>query len=566
LFEVAFIAGGGRDEEFRTALAPLYEGDDEFSLNKLMDFKTLATITNLAATADMVAMIVCFSLGITGAISYNYRLLFVAVIANFRDLFSFGANNVIVMIWNALCICFHASLIMEIQSGIMSPLGGGVEGEIVEPIGFFRAFATQSNMRGRLCRETWYGHHSPCLRILLFVLCLSFTRTLQVLLDIQALDVPILKAMSDVELQELRDVHSSCLRSFCEVARDILPIDCIVGRDGHSAYMYHEAYNHPRIVPLSHSCRLATQKTVGMDPTIDLIHIRKGTEFSQSNLTETAIYETIFHIDPETCTVEMKGIPHNPFKVFSMLLDAPEPGQRQQNLFERRACLDEWSDSGREAFSSAHAVYAWILTYRLTVYYAVAFASLLINHLYALGWLMIRLIPSTFVLRLMLRWPKDFLGYHQVTFWSIWRNLVLIYIVTSRPNLGGYAPAVHSRIFLILPLSMILGAYHFRDMKALREWGCLYLLWITQSSWTSDLTDLLNKLAVSDGLNLVPALGHLVNLVIPGKGWWRLVRLYAFCMSYSALWKKMDDPLPPVQEAQQNGGEDRHPRYNFKTE
>jgi hypothetical protein len=125
LFEVAFIAGGGDDEELITALAPLYEGDDEFSLNKLMDFKTLATITNLAATADMVAMIVCFSLGITGAISYNYRLLFVAVIANFRDLFSFGANNVIVMIWNALCICFHASLIMEIQSGIMSPLGGG---------------------------------------------------------------------------------------------------------------------------------------------------------------------------------------------------------------------------------------------------------------------------------------------------------------------------------------------------------------------------------------------------------------------------------------------------------
>eukprot|EP00979_Chaetoceros_neogracilis_P003926 scaffold687_cov288-Chaetoceros_neogracile.AAC.18 len=437
-----------------------------------------------------------------------------------------------------------------------------VEGEIVEPIGFFRAFATQSNMRGRLCRETWYGHHSPRLRILLFVLFSSFTRTLQVLLDIQALDVPILKVMSDVELQELRDVHSSCLRSFCEVARDILPIDCIVGRDGHSAYMYPEAYyNHPRIVPLSHSCRLATQKTVGMDPTIDLIHIRKGTEFSQSNLTETAIYETIFHIDPETCTVKIQGTPHNPFNVFSMLLDAPEPGQRQQNLFERRVCLDEWSDSGREQalFSSVHADYAWILTYRLTVYYAGAFAGLLIIHLCDLGWLMIRLIPSTFVLRLMLRWPKDFLGYHQVTFWSIWRNLVLICIVTS--NLF---PRI--RISLILPLSMILGAYHCGDMKALREWGCLYLLWITQSSWTSYLTNLLNKLAVSDGLNLVPALGHLVNLVIPGKGWWKLVRLYAFCISYSALWKKMDDPLPPVQEAQQNGGEDRHPRYNFKTE
>ena len=105
-------------------------------------------------------------------------------------------------------------------------------------------------------------------RILLFILFISFLYALQ-----EALDVPFIKVMSDMELQEMRDVHSSCLRSFCDVARDIPPIDCIVGRDGHSAYMDMEAYDGPRDIPFPHSCHLAMQKTLGLDPLLSLIHI-----------------------------------------------------------------------------------------------------------------------------------------------------------------------------------------------------------------------------------------------------------------------------------------------------
>jgi hypothetical protein len=124
LFEVAFIAGGGDDEELITALAPLYEGDDEFSLNKLMDFKTFATLKILYTAVALVPMIVCFSLGIAGAISYNNRLLVVAVIA-YWCLALLSSGNIVNGIWNASCIYYHRSLRIEIQSGIMSPLGGG---------------------------------------------------------------------------------------------------------------------------------------------------------------------------------------------------------------------------------------------------------------------------------------------------------------------------------------------------------------------------------------------------------------------------------------------------------
>jgi hypothetical protein len=418
-----------------------------------------------------------------------------------------------------------------------------IEVEIVEPIGFFRAFATQSNMKGRFCRETWYGFHSVWLRILLFILFTSFLYTLQ-----EALDVPFIKVMSDVELQEMRDVHSSCLRSFCDVARDIPPIDCIVGRDGHSAYMDIEAYNGPRDIPFPHSCHLAMQKTFGLDPLIyDLIHIRNGTALLQA-LSQLNLMEPFFLIHHETCTFTIPGSG----SIGTMLIDAPEPGQRQQNLFERYVCEDELSDSdsGREYLALFHARYEWILTYRFIVYFTVSFAAGLIGNLCDLGLLMIHLIPSTFVLRLILRWPKDFVGYRQVTFWSIWQTLVLICVVTSYHE--GWGSLHHYFLALSLILGSRLGAYQYGGKKALLEWGSLYLLFITQSSWTTVLADLLNKLAMFNGLL---ALGQLVHLVIPGEGWWKLVRVYAFCLSYSSLWKKMDDPLPPVQEAQQNGGE-----------
>jgi hypothetical protein len=61
--------------------------------------------------------------GIAGAISYNNRLLFVTVAVYCQDLLFCG--NIVNVNWNALCIYYHASLIMEIRSGITSPLGGG---------------------------------------------------------------------------------------------------------------------------------------------------------------------------------------------------------------------------------------------------------------------------------------------------------------------------------------------------------------------------------------------------------------------------------------------------------
>ena len=350
-----------------------------------------------------------------------------------------------------------------------------IEVETVEPIGFFRAFATQ-----------------PWLRILLLILFTSFICTLH-----EALDFPFIKVMSDVELQEIRDVHSSCFRSFCDVARDIPPIDCIVGRDGHSAYMDIEAYNGPREIPFSHSCHLAMQKIFGLDPLmndfIDFIHIRNGTTPSQVR----DLMEPFFLIHHETCTITIPGSG----SMGTMLLDAPEPGQRQQVLFERYVCEDEWSDSGREYLALFHAVYEWILTYRFIVYFTVSFAARLIGYLCDLGLLMIHLIPLTFVLRLILRWPKDFVGYRQVTFWSIWRTLVLICAVTSYRE--GYFPA------LCLILGSRLGAYQYGDKKALLEWGFLYLLLITQPSSTSVLTDLLNKLAMFNGL-----LAHLLSAAL----------------------------------------------------
>jgi hypothetical protein len=134
LFEVAFEAGegGGGDEEFRTALAAAHEDNLPAMalfidlVNGLMDLRTWVTINSFMFITYQLAMIVCFSLGIAGAISYNNRLIFVAVAVYCQDLlFSFCGNDINNMEWNALCIYSHASLIMEIRSGIMSPLGDG---------------------------------------------------------------------------------------------------------------------------------------------------------------------------------------------------------------------------------------------------------------------------------------------------------------------------------------------------------------------------------------------------------------------------------------------------------
>jgi hypothetical protein len=74
------------------------------------------------------AMILCFSLGIAGATSYNNGLLFAAVIAYCLHLLlccgtwllSYATGDMVRVINDALCIYFHASLIMKIQNGIMS--------------------------------------------------------------------------------------------------------------------------------------------------------------------------------------------------------------------------------------------------------------------------------------------------------------------------------------------------------------------------------------------------------------------------------------------------------------
>jgi hypothetical protein len=72
------------------------------------------------------AMTVCFSLRVAGAISYNDGHLFAAVIAYCLHLLlccgKWAENDMVTVIRNdALCIYLHASLIMKIQNGIMSP-------------------------------------------------------------------------------------------------------------------------------------------------------------------------------------------------------------------------------------------------------------------------------------------------------------------------------------------------------------------------------------------------------------------------------------------------------------
>jgi uncharacterized membrane protein YfcA len=92
------------------------------SLNSSYYGTTTNDVDVTTAILVLLALIVCYFLGIVGAISYNNGLLGVAVIAycvkSFVDLLM---GNIVGLILDALFIYPHASLINEIQSGIMSP-------------------------------------------------------------------------------------------------------------------------------------------------------------------------------------------------------------------------------------------------------------------------------------------------------------------------------------------------------------------------------------------------------------------------------------------------------------
>lgn len=433
--------------------------------------------------------------------------------------------------------------------------------------GWLHAFVAQTDWHGPVWEETFYGHHAPCRRFCLWLLfpfvlfpvlapwLVQATNHAR-LLDL--VDVPILLAPAlqpkeelpyvldpDFSYEEFEYLTTSCIDAARRFASDTR-LSCHFEDDDDETDDENnaQAFDHKGSdeIALPVECQRATR--IMLNPKSSSSSSSKethnqgaghavraaqgdGDQHTEESRNEGAY--TLLHslrLSKEECTIEfldsagvsrfMLIVAGNDGPVDNVLESLLDEGQVLVEYCAFLPIIDARSlfDSRREMIIFAGAVF----------FCMVVLLDILL--------VMNQLIISTFVVRLLLpKMSKDY-GVDEVTFWSTWKAFLLMTALTETKHcLFGDKTFV----LMTIPAAM---AFYYREHRASWEWAFLGVLSYGFESVHPWLDRVTAAVLTVDTLGIVYSLVSWVGIIVPGEGWYKLVRVYVFVMAY-----------PPVRQS-----------------
>jgi len=428
--------------------------------------------------------------------------------------------------------------------------------DVVEPMdgGFFCSLVTQSStFEGRLWDEAWYGFHNIWKRIFAFVALSTVAVGINTLQDLASFEIPVLSfgALSDQELQSIRDSRLACAQSLCEVAKTIT-FDCVMDENGRvSVDNVHGATS----IPMTEECQRFVEKTLGpkfmpgggftdrRSSFFALFEIRDGDAAITS---ATSSSSGVLELKP-SCTISFTeefigqaeigndvrpvlrevGKSLQSIALYDRSEQQHERDNRQTFSAERLLCLE--TTLAPDTVKIIASVGDWLFRNRLILYVGTVFCASWMYHLFNLSALMFALLWRALILRYCLWWPKTLLGGRKVTVISIWKTLILINVLTQKRS-GGLGDLL--LVGCLIASCVVL----YNDKRAAVEWAFLASLWVFAETIAFPILDGLPEIISKfDKLNLVPLMASIIGWFVPpetGYGWWKLVTLNAYYKAY----------------------------------
>ncbi|KAL7564728.1 hypothetical protein ACA910_010140 [Epithemia clementina (nom. ined.)] len=426
----------------------------------------------------------------------------------------------------------------------------------VEKMSLLRAVISQANFRhskkyNRFQRESWYGHHYPFGR-LMFLMALA--SVLAVIVSVMVFP------LRSKDLRALREFNTDCLLEICDVVVPALP-DCVVDQIGLSATLDLEGYEGPTEVPLPESCQASLKLIMGGDDTNSddstmdnwlkfesLLHVAASDKSivqdqqqeqleqqqqQQQQEEETSTLETVkaFATITPQCQLYLYFDQERKYSLVKSDDLTNNPGQIvRPSVLETTVCNDTIPEVIKlqnvvfDSFASVNCVILCFVTTFLSLHLTIMMVQS--------AW---QLLQLTFVLRLLLKWPKSFVGYEKITFWSVWSNMLSLCFVLN----WGYSNKADQSLptlwfqYLFFAVMVALSLFLYGDRGAARGWLDLAVLCKGLPLLEPYLDMVRDKIRLFDTLDLVGWASFVVEWLVPGEnGWHRLAFLFAFWQCY----------------------------------
>lgn len=370
-----------------------------------------------------------------------------------------------------------------------------------------------------------------------------------------------------------------CARSLCDEVGRLVDVDCIVNDDGETARVeYHNgeedaeevdgAQARDIYIDIPETCHAAVRETFGSDwlegdeeTGVSLIMIQRQERNHHNKAIVTLLPQCAVSTSTTTLIItqdEVDLILDDP----SLDIDAADwtdfydyqyslnlidymnpqhvvPGHRERHVLKYLFCPEEFPEGLQSnGLQVAQVVYEVVLKYRhalvTLVVHLFAFVSVAVD---VIG-LMFQLILPTLVLKRFAKFPDA------VTKWNIWRTLLLLCLVSDP-----YTTCP------LLSTLLTVRALWYGNTTAAMEWSFLGVL-----AWGApDVGPYLDSLfggilAKLDGLGI---LGWVLDLLVVGVGWWKLVTIYVVGRSYQSL-VQSQRPRDALEETQVSMTQQQH--------
>lgn len=442
----------------------------------------------------------------------------------------------------------------------------------VTPVPFWKLFFTQTDWTAANYREAWYGHHWPASRTLLFSIMFSSL----VSLVVSTIIAPAFwRLHQEHHLDNLGVLHRQCASSLCG---NLPSLTCVVD-DHKKVHLEHfEDRYRGQNVPLTPACTKALDatkdvfRTLAKADSLPLDYVLSGAKMSDVDLDETedsleldklfdydvirfassshaslqssaeTTKTTTASTDPDyslsrfflseiqaNCSVSLffDGI-GDPLNFPFLSTEDLVAGNRVEGALDRFVCPMAMPENLLQFWSGIALVHEAILGPLMPVFvFFLVFACVYVFTVAQLLSDVFNLLLTTLVLRWVLPWPKDFVGQSKITYWSTFQ--VLLLLCTLTPHLWGFE-------WLGLIVGGLFAAISYKvyqNKEAAMEWCFLGALLYGYNSLVPLLDDLAGHLRAMDGLGLFQLAWYwVVGPLIPGQGWWKLVRVYVFWRTF----------------------------------
>ena len=382
----------------------------------------------------------------------------------------------------------------------------------VKSINFFRAVISQANFQSRLHKESWYGHHFPFRRLFFFLALYNVTVAMH-----EVFSWPF----TNDDLRTMSELNVDCLLEISDLVKTIPK--CTVDPDGLSAKTDFEEYEGPLDVPFPDSCKKSMNlfkrhfSNVSFpDAGLNLFHFETSEKRNSMDAFMTV---------DEDCQMYFYGNENNKDLLLPREVLNEYRGKSVEAKMKEFVCdiLVPGVTKLQAFLLRSPAIIRWLI-------FMVSLSQGMVVQFFALIHVGFRLLLTTFVLRLVLRWPNNFVGYEKVTFWTVWTNLlVLTFINVSYCDYNN--PSFW--LTIIFCTSMIAVAWFvFEDRDAARSWLDLAVLWHGLPFLVPYIDMARQWIHRFDILDLVGWVSMLVNIVVPGSQEEKLVFIWVFWQCY----------------------------------